>query len=125
MGLFHKSLLPSSGSNPPLPVQTSNAKMRGHPPKAAHEEMQSSKGDRRVRVRPRRSIKPRHDDLVEADPEVLDIFDRLQVLWRHQRINQLIAAERRAYIIHRHRDRENKAWTRLANYLSSRYERTD
>jgi hypothetical protein len=126
MGLFHKSLLPSNGSNPMLPLPAPNAKMplRGHRPKTAQKETQFGK-ERRVHVRPRRSIKPRHDELVDADPVVVDIFDCLQNLWRHQHINHLIAAERRASVMQRHRDRERRAWTRLLDYLNNRFERMD
>lgn len=86
---------------------------------------QSKKSDRRVHVRPRRSIQPRPEKLVAADPAVVDVFDQLQTEWRHYRINHLIAPERRACAMRHHRDRENKAWSRLLEYLSSRYEPTD
>ena len=87
---------------------------------------QSGQGDRQFDVRPRRVRHPQHDELVDADPEVVDIFDQLQTEYRHERINHLIAASRRDYIMQRHRDRERRILvTRLFDFLNNRFERMD
>jgi hypothetical protein len=91
--------------------------LREHLPKTAHKKIQSSKAGRRVNVRPRRSIKPRHDELVDADPVVLDCFEMLQTAWRHQRIKHRIAPQRCAIASKQNREAERKAFRRLARYL--------